>query len=242
MDTLAKYCRTDDPAALSFAACLLISGYIVVKCITPPNATPAKAWKNDVISIYGNSFIMLLADASAVAVILYHTAISVATPAALSLICPNPAATNQTLFTWSASTVIPMLLIVVFGPLRLGAYKNLGKNFTYGLAAPNKLITDGIYKYMQHPSYTGIIIVAMAALALFIRWDASVGCVIPGSILSYIHAIPNAPGLGVALVMFIIVPQLATRVRQEEAMLKELFGDDWVQWNAKTSRFIPGIF
>lgn len=242
MDALAKYVQTDDPAALSFAACILITGYIVVKCITPPNATPAKAWKNDIISIYGNSFIMFLADASAIVVILYHAALSIVTPAAMPLICPNPAAMNTALFAWNWSTAIPMLLILVFGPLRLGAYKNLGKNFTYGLAAPNTLITDGIYQYMQHPSYTGLCVVIAANLALLTRWDASVGCLLSDRVISYLHAIPHAAELGIALVLLIAVPQLATRVRQEEAMLKELFGDDWVKWNAKTSRFIPGLF
>ena len=34
---------------------------------------------------------------------------------------------------------------------------------------------------------------------------------------------------------------LAFRVREEEAMLKKAFGNEWELWHARTARFVPGI-
>ncbi len=33
-----------------------------------------------------------------------------------------------------------------------------------------------------------------------------------------------------------------TRVRDEEKMLKDTFGKEWVEWSGRTKRFVPGIF
>lgn len=32
------------------------------------------------------------------------------------------------------------------------------------------------------------------------------------------------------------------RVGQEEVMLREEFGEEWVRWNRETARFVPGVF
>ncbi|RSL52138.1 hypothetical protein CEP54_011062 [Fusarium duplospermum] len=61
------------------------------------------------------------------------------------------------LITWSAAIAIPLALILCAGiPLRLVSYSSLGKNFTFALTLPDRLQTNGIYRYMQHPSYTGL--------------------------------------------------------------------------------------
>ena len=40
-------------------------------------------------------------------------------------------------------------------------------------------------------------------------------------------------GMGIALRM---------RILDEEAMLKEEFGDEWLRWHEKTARLVPGVF
>ena len=62
---------------------------------------------------------------------------------------------NAQSLTPSRSTIPPLLLLLLFAiPLRLHSYVSLGQNFTFHLAAPDKLITTRIYSYVQHPSYT----------------------------------------------------------------------------------------
>lgn len=242
MDTVAKYIRVDDPLALSYAASVLVSGYLLLQCVTPPNKTPSKSWRSDGLAFYGNSAVMALISALVTAQVVHHALIAASTPAGLQLACPNPALLNESLFRWTPLTAGCFVAILVFAPLRLGAYRNLGTNFTYGLAAPNRLVTDGIYSYVQHPSYTGILAVGIASALLFARWDAAVGCLLPEQAISYILETPHLKTAVHGVVLLVAGSQLYTRVSQEEAMLKELFGKEWVSWHAKTSRFVPGIF
>ncbi|KAI1388175.1 uncharacterized protein F4822DRAFT_402000, partial [Hypoxylon trugodes] len=87
---------------------------------------------------------------------------------------------NPDMITWSPATTIPLALILCAGiPLRLISYGSLGKNFTFALAEPDGLNTSGIYRYVQHPSYTGIMILVACNLGFFMRTDGALGCWVP---------------------------------------------------------------
>ncbi|KAI0834013.1 hypothetical protein F5Y06DRAFT_179883 [Hypoxylon sp. FL0890] len=145
---------------------------------------------------------------------------------------------NPDLVTWSAATSIPLVLLLCGIPLRLGSYSSLGKNFTYNLAEPDQLKTTGIYRYVQHPSYTGIALIAVGNLALLCRIDGALSCWIPPSWYETIRT------LGWALLIPVWMPMfgLWIRVREEESMLRAKFGKDWERWHARTARFIPWVF
>ncbi|KAI1453140.1 hypothetical protein F4805DRAFT_470291 [Annulohypoxylon moriforme] len=148
---------------------------------------------------------------------------------------------NPELVTWSAATSIPLALILCAGvPLRLGAYSSLGKNFTFDLAEPDGLKTDGIYRYVQHPSYTGILIILACNVRLLGRMDGALSCWIPPQWYSTLRTLGWAFILPtwLSLSMF----GLWMRVKEEESMLQAKFGEDWEKWHARTARFIPGIF
>ncbi|KAI1267127.1 hypothetical protein F5Y18DRAFT_329607 [Xylariaceae sp. FL1019] len=84
--------------------------------------------------------------------------------------------------TWSKTTAIPLAaMICVGGPLRLLSYAGLGKNFTFGLSEPDRLNTEGLYKYLQHPSYTGIAFLMTGMYGLWGRVDGVLSCIIPPS-------------------------------------------------------------
>ncbi|KAK7217543.1 hypothetical protein V2G26_005546 [Clonostachys chloroleuca] len=147
---------------------------------------------------------------------------------------------NNDLITWSASTSVPICLILLVGvPLRLMSYSYLGTNFTFALAEPDRLTTTGIYRYVQHPSYTGLSAIMISTIALFVRFDGAVCCWIPPFLY------PAARKLWfVAAPVFITAGLLGVkmRVKQEEEMLKETFGRKWEEWNARTPRFLPWLF
>ena len=79
--------------------------------------------------------------------------------------------------TPSYRTIPPLLLILLIAtPLRLQSYTTLGKNFTFHLAAPDKLVTTGIYSYVQHPSYTGLILLLVGNWFLLFSPEGGVWC------------------------------------------------------------------
>lgn len=147
---------------------------------------------------------------------------------------------NIDLITWSAATSIPLSLILCAGiPLRLISYASLGKNFTFALQEPDRLVTTGIYHYVQHPSYPGIMIIILSNAALLVRMDGVLSCWIPPR---WYHSLTIAywtlAPVGLGVFMF----GIWTRVRQEERMLRAEFGLEWENWHANTARFIPWIF
>lgn len=147
---------------------------------------------------------------------------------------------NTDLITWSAATSIPLALILCAGvPLRLVSYAELGKNFTFALTEPDRLTTTGIYRYVQHPSYTGLMVLMACNVALLGRMDGVLSCWIPPRWYQAFRALEWALApVGLSVFMF----GVWTRVRQEERMLRAEFDVEWDSWHATTPRFIPWVF
>ncbi|KAI0467009.1 hypothetical protein F4859DRAFT_495971 [Xylaria cf. heliscus] len=146
---------------------------------------------------------------------------------------------NTNLITWSPATAVPLALILCAGiPLRLRSYTTLGRNFTFALAEPDRLTTTGIYRYVQHPSYTGATILILCNARLLGRIDGVLSCWIPPRWFPYFWIAERllAP-VALAVAMF----GLWIRVRQEERMLRARFGIQWEQWHARTWRFVPWV-
>jgi protein-S-isoprenylcysteine O-methyltransferase Ste14 len=237
-------------SSITFCLSLLLVSYLSDRCFTPPNPhpQPSKRWKRD---RYGpladpRQVVVVLYRAVSLGLYLHHAGLaltlSLAGPSTekIHLVCHYPQNLNSGLFTWTPYTAVCLFLIICVGaPLRLAAYDGLGKNFTYLLAPPDRLITTGIYHYMQHPSYTGLIIVIWANLLLFNRWDGSVACWVPPSITTSVRGL----GFVVFGVVFVLSAwTISFSVSDEEAMLGEKFGEDWERWHRSTKRFIPGVF
>ena len=108
----------------------------------------------------------------------YYAALAVSPPAVVATLCPaeGTGQRNPSLFAWSAVTALSFLAILAGALLRRMAYRDLGRNFTFGLAKPHGLVTSGIYKYMQHPSYTGLVLIGVAYYLVFFRFDGAVAC------------------------------------------------------------------
>lgn len=65
------------------------------------------------------------------------------------------------------------------GSARVVAYHQLGENFTFELAKPERFATTG---YVQHPSYTTKALVAISITGFFLRDDGPAGCWLPGGL------------------------------------------------------------
>ncbi|MEM7050242.1 MAG: isoprenylcysteine carboxylmethyltransferase family protein [Acidobacteriota bacterium] len=84
-------------------------------------------------------------------------------------------------------------------------------------AAPTVLVRDGIFRYLRHPGYVGLVMVTVGAVLILRSLVAA----------------------GIALVVYGI--WLGIRIRREEAWLREIFGAEYDAYAAQTRRFIPFI-
>jgi protein-S-isoprenylcysteine O-methyltransferase Ste14 len=85
------------------------------------------------------------------------------------------------------------------------------------LQQDHKLITSGPYRYIRHPRYLGVMIVALGLALLFRSWIA-------------LAALPFLLGL------------LIFRLTDEEKLLREEFGAQWEEYVSKSWRLVPLIY
>ena len=110
-------------------------------------------------------------------------------------------------------------LFAVGGIIRLWPVFTLGRRFS-GLVAiqpGHKLVTTGIYRFIRHPSYFGLLLGALG-------W-----------------ALAFRSGVGVILAALNLIP-LVARMNAEEALLTSQFGAEYENYRARSSRLIPGIY
>ncbi len=103
---------------------------------------------------------------------------------------------------------------------RYGSLISLGKHFSRNVevGADQELISSGFYRFLRHPLYLGLFLLA-AAVPLFM-----------GS------------ALGFAAAVLWVGKMLNQRMQLEEAMMEEVIGSRYQEWKAKRFRFIPFIF
>jgi len=133
-----------------------------------------------------------------------------------------PAYTDRIAFwTIDGDTVrwIGVVLYVAGGVLRLWPVCVLGHRFS-GLVAiqpGHRLVTTGIYGVIRHPSYLGLLVIALG-------WGL---------------AFRSGPGVLLAL---LLIPPLLARIGSEERLLGAQFGAEYEAYRARTWRLVPGLF
>jgi protein-S-isoprenylcysteine O-methyltransferase Ste14 len=102
--------------------------------------------------------------------------------------------------------------------LRVAAMARLGARFTPVLTVQpeHRLETEGLYARIRHPGYVGSLGASLGATLAF--------------------------GSGIGLVpVAILFGILVARVRREEAMLSEHFGETWSAYRARSGAFWPRL-
>ena len=96
---------------------------------------------------------------------------------------------------------------------------SLGKFFTVDVAIQEDhiLVLRGLYRYVRHPSYTGLLIEFIGLAAYFGTWVSLIIIVIP------------------------ITSAIVYRIRCEEIVLIEEFGKRYEDYMTHTKSLIPGI-
>ncbi|WP_051412035.1 methyltransferase family protein [Halonatronum saccharophilum] len=114
---------------------------------------------------------------------------------------------------------IGLVMIVIGFIIRWLSIITLGDYFTVNLRIDeeHKIIKTGFYKYTRHPSYLGAFIAVLGIALFYFNW------------VSF---------------MLITIPYLSVllpRIKDEEKMLVEYFGDEYIEYQRATKILIPFI-
>ncbi|MCI4344538.1 MAG: isoprenylcysteine carboxylmethyltransferase family protein [Thermoplasmata archaeon] len=117
-----------------------------------------------------------------------------------------------------AWTVLIGLLLLGTGiTVRLWAVRTLGRYFSFvvQLRADHRIVTEGPYRWLRHPSYTGVILAVLGYAVLVGSWPAiPVVAAVVGGVIGY-------------------------RISVEERALVQRFGAEYRSYAARTWRLFP---
>ncbi len=131
---------------------------------------------------------------------------------------------NPAWMSWSALPLPALLrwtgvgVILATFSLPLSAFVSLGKNYSGSVVIKDShtLVRSGPYRWVRNPIYTSYFALALSLFLLTANWF-----------------------IGLALLTLSIL--LASRVRREEALLLERFGDEYQAYMQRTGRFLPRL-
>lgn len=113
-------------------------------------------------------------------------------------------------------------LLVIFAGvyIRFIAMQALGRHFSYAVSIreQHELIEQGLYRYIRHPSYLGVLLISLGIGLAFANW--------------------------ISLVSLFMCPFIAFSVRMnvEEKALLKYFGARYVEYRKRTWRLIPWLY
>jgi protein-S-isoprenylcysteine O-methyltransferase Ste14 len=120
----------------------------------------------------------------------------------------------------SLSYFVGILLLLSGLLLRWNAVVVLGSSFTVQVAVHDKqqLITNGVYKFIRHPSYTGLLMYNFGLGLIQQNW--------------------------LSILVLSSLPMIATlnRIAYEEQVLLKHFGAQYLKYRMNTKRLIPFLY
>ena len=115
--------------------------------------------------------------------------------------------------------VLALSLMVAGLSIRWVAILTLGRLFTVNVAiqADHSLVETGPYRFVRHPSYSGLLLAFVGLGVFFANWLSILGLLVP-----------------IALAVF-------NRVVKEERVLLSSLGPPYAAYCARTKRFVPRV-
>jgi protein-S-isoprenylcysteine O-methyltransferase Ste14 len=187
---------------------------------SPPNsalfAVAVLVWTAS--EVYGGAIMPLLYQRASVKVrrekgslLLYYLGIAVFL--AVVALLPSDAAGALPAYLFYVGVSLMLAGIV----LRQWAIASLGKSFSFSVAvrSDQKIVDTGPYRSIRHPAYTGIAMTLLGFGFTLQSWEVIlVSCVV-------------------------FLPILAYRIRVEELLLRDCFGEQYSGYMRRTKRLIP---
>ena len=120
----------------------------------------------------------------------------------------------------SGPLILGVMCFVIGLWLFYRSHADLGTNWsiTLELREQHRLITQGVYRRIRHPMSLALVLYAAAHALVIPNWVAG-----PSNLVAF-------------AVLF------ALRVRPEERMMLEQFGDEYTAYMARTKRLVPGVW
>lgn len=113
------------------------------------------------------------------------------------------------------------LVCMILGlAIRWTAVVSLGRSFSANVAirTEQRLQTTGLYRFVRHPSYFGLLLVIVAIGLHTHNW------------------------IGFAMVVIPSMAALSYRIHVEEEVLRAAFGHDYAVYTGRTKRLLPGVY
>jgi len=124
------------------------------------------------------------------------------------------------IYHWDTFFAIGVFLTIVGLIIRINSILTLKQHFTYTVTQieHHQLIETGLYKYIRHPGYLGQLIIFIGISTSISNWLS---------------------------VLFMMIPVLygyINRIRVEERFMTEHMGTNYIDYQKRTKRLIPGIY
>ena len=126
---------------------------------------------------------------------------------------------QESMYTPSPGSIVGLLLFIIGLVIQLVAWRTLRQSYSWTLEIKegHRLIKHGIYKHTRHPIYLGTIM-RIIAIPLF---------------LSSLYGL---------LSMSALIPFIFYRIRVEERMLIEEYGNEYRKYMENTRKLIPFVY
>lgn len=126
---------------------------------------------------------------------------------------------QEAVYHFGFASLIGLIFMVTGVSIRMVARKTLGKHFSYALRTleAHELVRDGIYERVRHPAYSGDLLFHFGTPLLFSSWYGF-------------------------LLMLLLIPCILYRIRIEESMLVERFGDEYRKYRQTSKKLIPYLY
>jgi protein-S-isoprenylcysteine O-methyltransferase Ste14 len=113
-----------------------------------------------------------------------------------------------------------LLMLIAGLALRWSAVLSLGKSFSSNVAihATQTVRKTGLYRWMRHPSYTGLLLCFLAVGLHTLNWISLLVITVPTTAV------------------------LLYRIHVEEIALRGAFGEEYIEYSRRTKRLIPGVY
>jgi protein-S-isoprenylcysteine O-methyltransferase Ste14 len=122
----------------------------------------------------------------------------------------------------SAALIQPagIALLVIGIAIRWASIRELGKYFTGTIVIKDdhRLIRTGLYRFLRHPAYSGALLAHLGLGISFANWFS----------------------LALSTVPFVVAA--CYRMRVEDRVLYETFGEEYLDYSVTTKRLIPKVY
>jgi len=124
-------------------------------------------------------------------------------------------------YAQGAVPVVAGVMCLVIGLwLFYRSHADLGTNWSVTLEVreQHRLITQGVYRRIRHPMYSALVLYGVGHALVIPNWVAG-----PSNLVAF-------------TILF------GLRVRAEEQMMADQFGDEYTAYTARTKRLVPGVW